>query len=124
MRKFNVTVLRTAWCDFEVEAMNEMEAEKKAEELAYNHSWGSEDAEYTIDDVEELQSEKQKQIYAMIVKSLQNAISSDYINTVAEHILDDVVEDVEECADKDDWNEDDVRLAVGRVFIKKMGVDF
>ena len=48
---------------------------------------------------------------------LRLAVSSDYVPTIMTYISDSVVEDVNECADPVDWNEDDVRLAIGRVLV-------
>lgn len=54
---------------------------------------------------------------------LKKSISDDYVVYIADNILDDVVEDVKETADRTEWNEDDVRLAIGRVLIDKLGID-
>lgn len=50
-------------------------------------------------------------------------ISDDYWPGISKSILDDVVADVQECADNEEWNEDDVRLAVGRVLCTRLGID-
>lgn len=50
-------------------------------------------------------------------------VSDDYWGKVADKILEEVCEDIEETADKDNWNEDDVRLAVGRVLCTKLGIE-
>ena len=55
MKKFTVEVCRTSWQfnTFEVEANNEEEAEKKAEQMAYNTVFPNNgNAEYTIESVE------------------------------------------------------------------------
>lgn len=52
-----------------------------------------------------------------------NPISDDYWPGICRAILNDVVKDVRECADNDAWNEDDVRLAVGRVLCARLGID-
>ena len=54
---------------------------------------------------------------------LRQAISSDYTRCIAEHIEKDVKQDLEECADED-YNEDDLRLAIGRVLIDKLRIDY
>lgn len=51
-------------------------------------------------------------------------VSEDYIRPIAEKIVEDVAEDIYESADQDDWSEDDVRLAVGRVLCKKLRIEF
>lgn len=53
---------------------------------------------------------------------MREAMSDDYSDLVAEAILPDVIADVNECADAEDWNEDDVRLAIGRVLCWKLGI--
>lgn len=53
---------------------------------------------------------------------MREAMSGDYSDLVAEAILTDVIADVNECADAEDWNEDDVRLAIGRVLCWKLGI--
>lgn len=53
MSKYVVTVSRTSWCEFEVEAENASEAYGKALAEASNHSWASEDAEYSVQDINE-----------------------------------------------------------------------
>ena len=53
---------------------------------------------------------------------LRMAMSDDYSGCVAEAIVDDVIEDVECCADEN-YNEDDVRLAIGRVLCEKLGIE-
>ena len=50
-------------------------------------------------------------------------VSDDYWGKIADKILDEVCEDIEATADKDEWNEDDVRLAVGRVLCEKLGIE-
>ena len=48
---------------------------------------------------------------------LNRPISDDYWPRISEAIIDDVIRNVEETADEEEWNEDDVRLAVGRVLL-------
>jgi len=52
---------------------------------------------------------------------LRLAISDDYALDVLDYILDDVFADVRETADPVEWNEDDVRLAIGRVLLSRLG---
>ena len=54
--------------------------------------------------------------------SLLGSISRDYSKSIADAIADDVARDIYECADNEDWNIDDVRLAVGRVLCKRLGI--
>ena len=55
--------------------------------------------------------------------SLLGGISRDYSKSIAEAIADDVARDVHETADHEDWDIDDVRLAVGRVLCKRMNIE-
>ena len=47
---------------------------------------------------------------------LRQSISSDYTREIAENIFEDVKEDLELSADED-FNEDDLRLSIGRALI-------
>ena len=52
------------------------------------------------------------------------AFSSSYVNDIAEKIAEDVRKDVEESSafmDDGFWNDDDVRLAIGRVVLDRLG---
>lgn len=51
-------------------------------------------------------------------------ISEDYIRSIAEAVVDDVAQDIWETADRDFWNDDDVRLAFGRALMKRIGIGF
>ena len=70
----------------------------------------------------EIEIEKEEIIRNELYHFLRSAMSSDYSDLVAEAILPDVIADVDECADAEDWNEDDVRLAIGRVLCGKLGI--
>ena len=50
-------------------------------------------------------------------------ISRDYIRHIAEAVVEDVAEDVYETADGENWGDDDVRLAFGRVLMKRLGIE-
>jgi len=54
---------------------------------------------------------------------LDGSISDDYIGRIIDNILDDVAEDIDTTADKN-YNNDDVRLAIGRILIEKLGIDY
>jgi hypothetical protein len=49
-------------------------------------------------------------------------LPQEYINRLAEAIVDDVAEDMAASADKDEWGSGDVRFAVGRVLLKRLGM--
>lgn len=63
------------------------------------------------------------QIQLTLRSLLGAAISDDYVNDIINDIIDDVYEDVATCADQEKWNEDDVRLAVGRVLCDRLGIE-
>lgn len=54
--------------------------------------------------------------------SILGGISRDYSKSIAEAIADKVARDIHETADHEDWNIDDVSLAVGRVLCKRLGI--
>ena len=49
-------------------------------------------------------------------------IGEDYLRGIADEILDDVNEDVR-CSADEDYNEDDIRLAIGRVLCNRLGIE-
>ncbi len=53
---------------------------------------------------------------------LKKSISDDYVVSIADNILDDVIEDIKTSADED-YSDDDVRFAIGRVLINRLGID-
>ena len=71
----------------------------------------------------------QREIYLI----MRSAISDDYVRTILNHkdannntFIDDVIDDVLECSawnDEGYYNEDDIRLAIGRVLISRLGID-
>ena len=52
---------------------------------------------------------------------LTDSVSDCYSHYIIDDIIDDVVDDVEEAADGN-WNEDDVRFAIGRVLMKRLNL--
>ena len=63
-----------------------------------------------------------KETWMFMRKLLSNGISQDYVSYICDSIFEDVVCDIEECADKD-WNDDDMRLAIGRVLCERLGIE-
>lgn len=57
-----------------------------------------------------------------LVDLLWQSCSSSYAAVLADELLTEVTQDVCECSDYN-WNEDDVRLALGRVLIKRLGIE-
>ena len=66
---------------------------------------------------------KKAAVATIIEMSLKDAVSYDYAKAIEEAIVDDVLADVNECADKREWNSDDVKLAIGRVLCKRLGIE-
>jgi hypothetical protein len=57
------------------------------------------------------------------IECLKECVADDYVNPIMENIIDDVIEDVLCCADKQFMNIVDIRLAIGRTLIKKLGIE-
>jgi len=56
-------------------------------------------------------------IKAIVLEHMLDIMDTDQARTVTDLIIDDVVKDVEECADGENWNDSDVRLAIGRSLV-------
>lgn len=54
---------------------------------------------------------------------LSKSVAMDYVNDIYDKIKDEVIQDVEETADPDEWNDSDVRIALGRVLSKYLGLE-
>lgn len=65
----------------------------------------------------------ENEIRKLMLNMIKESASDDYAVYITDYILDDVVDDVKDTADLREWNEDDVRLAIGRVLIDKLGID-
>lgn len=70
-------------------------------------------------------SKKKKDAIRRVMEGMTASyqISDSYWPCIIDAILDKVAQDVEECADPKEWNEDDVRLAVGRVLCEALGIE-
>ena len=81
-----------------------------------------------------MNKEEKKIIENEIRRIMQNAVSSDYVRYILEHeneetentFMDDVIEDVM-CASAWDeegyYNNDDIRLSIGRILMERMGIE-
>ena len=60
-----------------------------------------------------------------IVFSLLLRIMDDFTDTekIVDLLIDEVIEDVEETADPDNWGSEDVRIALARAIKKKLSID-
>ena len=56
----------------------------------------------------------------IVLSVLDNMFVSEYVETVFDAIIENVIADVRVCADEE-FSDDDVRLAVNRVIVKKLG---
>lgn len=59
----------------------------------------------------------------MLRHEIEEGITSEYSAKIADAIADKVAVDVLEAADPKEWNTCDVSLGVGRVILKRFGVD-
>lgn len=66
-----------------------------------------------------MDTENKKLINAVVLNHMVDIMDTDQAWSVTGLIIDDVVKDVEECADGENWNDSDVRLAIGRVLIQR-----
>lgn len=81
-----------------------------------------------------MNKEEKKIIENEIRMIMQNAVSSEYVRYILEHeneetertFVEDVIEDVM-CAsawgDEGYYNDDDIRLSIGRIFMERMGIE-
>lgn len=82
--------------------------------------------EITTSKVNELMASEEKKRKIRLALEAMNEhglVSDDYWPTIVNEILDDVVRNVDETAHPYLWNEDDVRLAVGRVLCERLGIE-
>ena len=81
-------------------------------------------------------NKKEKKIIENKIRMIiQSAVSSEYARYILEHeneetentFMDDVIEDVMCASDWDEegyYNNDDIRLSIGRVLIDRLGIDY
>lgn len=80
----------------------------------------------------EMNNEQRKEIEMLTYKIMAGTTSSDYARYILEHtkkrktFLDDVIDDVM-CAsawnDEGYYNDDDIRLAIGRIFMERLKIE-
>lgn len=78
-----------------------------------------------------MDNEQRKEIEMLVYKIMTDTTSSDYARYILEHMkkrrtfMDDVIDDVM-CAsawnDEGYYNDDDIRLAIGRVFMERLNI--
>lgn len=75
-----------------------------------------------------------KQLMACIICALKDSVGWEYANRILKHktentkhtFMEDVINDVIESSawdDEGDYSDDDVRLAIGRVFMDRLGIN-
>ena len=70
-----------------------------------------------------MRREDKQLIKTFVNLHMLDIMDTDQAVSVTDLIIDDVVKDVEECADGKNWNDSDVRLAIGRVLIQRLSQD-
>lgn len=76
-----------------------------------------------------MRNERQKLVEDVTQRTyemLQVAISDDYVNDIVRELVPDIIEDVETSSaffDKGCWNNDDIRLAIGRVLSERLKIE-
>ena len=64
-------------------------------------------------------------VRSFLVRELKSAISEEYLYDICREIRDEVLWDVKETSawtKNRTWNDDDIKLSVGRVLMKKLGL--
>lgn len=84
--------------------------------------------------MKKMNNEQRKEIEMQISRIMTNAISSDYVRHILEHenkkgktFIDDVIDDVmctSAWEDEGYYNEDDIRLAIGRVLEERLNIQY
>lgn len=67
------------------------------------------------------------EIESDVMEHLKEAFTSDYADTIAKNILNDVVENVMETSafeSEGSWNDNDIRYSIARVIIDKLGLQY
>ena len=59
----------------------------------------------------------------MLIEEIEDGITREYSVKIADAIADNVAVDVLEAADHKEWNSCDISLGVGRVILKRFGVE-
>ena len=67
-----------------------------------------------------MRKEDKQLIKAIVLEHMLGMMDIDQATHVTSLIVHDVVKDVEECTDGENWNDSDVRLAIGRVLIQRL----
>lgn len=60
--------------------------------------------------------------YEFIKSIMKQAVSDEYVRYIMEVLYYDILDDIKTSADEN-YNEDDVRLAIGRVLMDKLGIE-
>lgn len=74
----------------------------------------------------ELLDELSEDVETFLFDNLSDAVSEDYLDAVVENLKPGVIDDVIECSGFETegiWNDDDIKLALGRVLVAKLHID-
>lgn len=63
-----------------------------------------------------------EEIRAKVNEMLEPAVADDYRKDIVSAILGDVIDDVEVCSEYPEWNDFDIRYAIGRVLCDRLGI--
>ena len=64
-----------------------------------------------------------EEIRAKMNQLLEPAVADDYRKEIVSALLGDVLEDVEVASEYPEWNDFDVRFAIGRVLCDRLGIE-
>ena len=83
-------------------------------------------------DMRKMNEKQRKELEMLVYEIMVGATSSDYARYILEHtkkrrtFMDDVIDDIL-CAsaweDEGYYSDDDIRLAVGRIFLERLGIE-
>ena len=62
-------------------------------------------------------------INELVYRRFLNFMDSEDAYLITESIIEDVIQDVAECADAEGWHSGDVEIAVTRVLKKRLGIE-
>lgn len=65
-------------------------------------------------------------VWAFLIRELKSAISEEYLYFICHAIRDDVLWDVKKTSawsENRTWSDDDIKLAVGRILMNKLGLE-
>ncbi len=84
--------------------------------------------------MEKMSKEERKQIESKVYEIMKNAVSSDYVRYILEHeddelrdtLMNNIIQNVLNTSawyDEGYYNDDDIRLAIGRELMARLGIE-